>query len=237
MSVMTAMAPVRTWVFLTVCAAAGGLAVPLHAIATPAVAVVSGLVGFLGLRVWRWSGLPDVLKPDTSHGVDRLMQPAVSIGIGLILGLLLLGVIRLAIEPTFPPVGVRLAAAAAEPAWRRVLIIYVAAVGEELVFRLLLLSFIAGVTVRLFRRSDRLPNRDTAWVAIGLSALIFGAAHLPAWSAAAPLGLGLAVGVVLLNAVGGVLFGYVFVKRGIGAAMLAHAGADCVIQLIGPLTG
>jgi hypothetical protein len=35
---------------------------------------------------------------------------------------------------------------------------------------------------------------------------------------------------------GGVAFGYVFVTRGIVPAMFAHAGADCAIQLIGPLT-
>jgi membrane protease YdiL (CAAX protease family) len=219
MSVVTAMAPVRTWVFVTVCAAAGALAVPLHAVATPAATVVSGLVGFLGLRVWRWSGLPDAMKTDTSRGVDRLVQPAVSIGLGLILGLSLLGVIRLAIEPIFPAVGVRLAAAAAVPVWRRVFIIYVAAIGEELIFRLFLLSIVAGVMVRVCRPTGGFSARDVVWVAIGLSALAFGAAHLPAWRAAAPLGLGLAVVVVLLNAVGGVVFGFVFVKRGIVAAI------------------
>jgi membrane protease YdiL (CAAX protease family) len=237
MSVMTAMAPVRKWVFVTVCAAAGALAVPLHAVATPVAAVVSGVVGFLGLRVWQWSGLPSAMKTDSIRGVDRLVQPAVSIGLGLILGLFLLGVIRLAIQPDFAAIGVRLSAAAAQPVWRRFLIIFIAAVGEELIFRLLLLSFFAGVTVRVRRHADRLGDRSSVWVAIGLSALVFGAAHLRAWSEAAPLGPGLAVAVVLLNAVGGILFGFVFVKRGIWAAMLAHAGADCAIQLIGPLTG
>ena len=39
-----------------------------------------------------------------------------------------------------------------------------------------------------------------------------------------------------LNAVGGLVFGYVFVTLGIVTAMWVHAGADCAIQLIGPLT-
>ena len=49
------------------------------------------------------------------------------------------------IEPAIPAAGARLAAAAALPIWRRVVISYVAAVSEEIVFRLLLLSCIAGV--------------------------------------------------------------------------------------------
>jgi hypothetical protein len=42
--------------------------------------------------------------------------------------------------------------------------------------------------------------------------------------------------VMTLNGLGGVVFGYVFVTRGIVAAIWTHAGGDCAIQLIGPLT-
>ena len=51
------------------------------------------------------------------------------------------------------------------------------------------------------------------------------------------LGVALPLSVLTLNAVGGVVLGYVFVNRGIVAAIWTHAGADCAIQLIGPLTG
>jgi len=71
----------------------------------------------------------------------------------------------------------------------------------------------------------------------GLSALASGAAHLPAWSAVGHLSPTLALTVVMLNGVGGFVFGYVFVKRGIIAAMWAHAGADCVSRWMGPWTG
>jgi membrane protease YdiL (CAAX protease family) len=130
-----------------------------------------------------------------------------------------------------------MAGAATLPVWRRALFIYVAAVGEELVFRLVLLSLAAGLTVRLLRSQDRVPNRSILWAANGLSALAFGAAHLPAWSGMVPLNPGLVLAVLSLNALGGLVFGYVFVSRGIGAAVWTHAGADCAIQLIGPLTG
>jgi hypothetical protein len=39
-----------------------------------------------------------------------------------------------------------------------------------------------------------------------------------------------------LNAIGGVVLGSAFVNRGIVAAIWIRAGADCAIQLIGPLT-
>jgi len=108
--------------------------------------------------------------------------------------------------------------------------------GLELVFRLLLLSLVAGLATRVLRRAGSVPSPAVARGAIALSAVAFAAVHLPAWSAAGPLSLGLALMVITLNGLGGVVFGYVFVTRGIMAAMWAHAGADCAIQLIGPLT-
>lgn len=226
-----------TWAFVAACAIAGALAVPLDTFASPVSTLVGGLVGFLGLRLWRWSGLPGLLKAEAPNRFERVVRPAASLGLGLLVGLLLLGVIRLAIEPAVPGADARIAAAAALPIWRRVVIIYVAAVGEELVFRLLLLSAVTGLTMRLLRRAAREPSRGVVCGAVGLSAFTFAAVHLPAWSALEPLSLGLALIVMTLNGLGGVVFGYVFVTRGIVAAMWAHAGADCAIQLIGPLTG
>jgi membrane protease YdiL (CAAX protease family) len=158
-------------------------------------------------------------------------------GLGLVVGLLFLAVIRIAIEPEIPSIGVRLARAGTLPVWRRALIVYVAAVSEELLFRLLLLSAIAGLAMRMLRRPAQLPTPPVVWLANVLSAFAFAAVHLPSWSGATSLTVGLALSVLMLNALAGVFLGYVFAARGIVAAMWAHAGADCAIQLLGPLTG
>jgi membrane protease YdiL (CAAX protease family) len=222
--------------FVAACGIAGALAVPVNAIWSPVSAVTAGLGGFVGLRLWAWSGLPGLLSAEAPAGLERVGRPALSLGLGLVFGLLVLGVIRLAIEPTVPEAGARISAAGAQPAWRRIVISYVAAVGEELVFRLLLLSAVTGLTMRLLGRTAQVPDRAVAWGAIGLSALAFAAVHLPAWSGVTPLSHALALVVMLLNGMGGIVFGYVFVRHGIVAAMWAHGGADCAIQFIGPLT-
>ena len=229
--------PIRAWAFTLLCASAGALAVPWHAVATPSSALIAGLFGLLGLRVWRWSRLPAVMTPGAPRGILRVVQPLALMGIGLLVGLLLLAAIRLLIEPAVPGAGARIAAAGGLPVWRRLVIIYVAAVSEELVFRLLLLSSIAGLTTRLIVRSNLAPGRGTVWVANGLSALAFAGAHLPSWTAMGHLGPGLLLMVLALNGLGGVVLGEVFARRGIVMAMWTHAGADCAIQLIGPLTG
>jgi len=228
--------PVARTALVATSAAAGALAVPLHSVATPLSAVLFALFAFLGLLVWRWSRLPYLVRLDPQAGARRFLKPAAWMGAGLVVGLLLLAVIRLAIEPSLPAIGERMAAAGQLPIWRRLAVIYVAAVGEELLFRLILLSAIAALASKLTRGGHRPPAPPAAWTAIALSALLFGAVHLPSWGGAS-LGAGLALSVVLLNAAGGVFLGYVFVTRGIVAAIWAHAGADCAIQLIGPLTG
>lgn len=135
MSPVAAAVPIPAWPFLAACGLAGALAVPLDAVPSPASTLVAVLAGFLGLRLWGWSGLPGALKTQANGRFERDVWPMGSLGFGLLVGLLLLGVIRLAIEPSVPAAGARIAAAEGLPMWLRVLIIYVAAVGEEVLFR------------------------------------------------------------------------------------------------------
>ena len=232
--VITAATPSGRAALVAASAVAGGLAVPLDVVATPLSAAGVGLFAVLGLFVWRWSCLPRPRTADQS-GLTRLVRAAIWMAVGLGVGLVMLAVIRLVIEPVVPGIAKRMAAAGALPVWRRAAIIYVAAVGEELIFRLFLLSAVAGVAARLLRLPRHMPTSSVIWMANGLSALLFAGVHLPSWGG--PLSFGLALAVMTLNAVGGVVLGYMFVNRGIVAAIWTHAGADCAIQLIGPLTG
>lgn len=120
---------VRPWAFVLVCATAGALAVPPHAVASPFSATLAALVGFVGLRLWGWLRLPASIRAGTSRGNQRFVQLAMAMGPGLVIGLLVLATIRLVIEPNVRQAGARIAAAGALPLWRRAAIVYVAAVG------------------------------------------------------------------------------------------------------------
>jgi CAAX prenyl protease-like protein len=225
------------WTFVGVSAVAGALAAPPSWIATPVSAAIAGLTAFLGLSLWRWSGLPQVVRSPWPAGGRRWLRVLACYAIGLLAGLVLLGVIRLAIEPAVPSMGERMATAGAQPVWRRLLIIYVAAVGEELLFRLVIMSLTAGVLARLVRALAGPPSAAIVWTSNVVASVAFAAAHLPSWSSVDSPGPWLTLSVLALNAAGGLLLGYIFATRGIVAAMIAHSGADSAIQLIGPLTG
>jgi len=85
---------------------------------------------------------------------------------------------------------------------------------------------------RLFQRGRGAPSEATAWGAILLAAVLFGVAHLPA-VAFAPLDGALVVRTVLLNALGGVLFGWLYWRHHLEEAMIAHASAHVGFAIIG----
>jgi membrane protease YdiL (CAAX protease family) len=72
------------------------------------------------------------------------------------------------------------------------------------------------------RRGDA-PGPGVAWAAIGVSAVLFGVGHLPALAQAVGLTPALIARTVLLNAVAGVAFGWLYWRRSLEAAMVAHA--------------
>jgi membrane protease YdiL (CAAX protease family) len=71
-----------------------------------------------------------------------------------------------------------------------------------------------------------------------LATLLFGVVHLPQ---AAALGGGLpassVASVLLGNCLGGVVFGWLYGKRGLLAAVTAHFAADIVLHVIAPVIG
>ena len=73
------------------------------------------------------------------------------------------------------------------------------------------------------------------WTAIVITALLFGAGHLPTTAAMLPLTPLVVARALLLNGIGGIVFGWLYWKRDLLAAMLAHFSADVVLHVVTPL--
>ncbi len=107
---------------------------------------------------------------------------------------------------------------------------------EEILTRWGLVSVFAWLGWRLAGRPDTLPNVVVASAVIGAAAL-FAAGHLPLLFLIAPHASPAIVTTVLVaNTLPGILFGALFVRRGLEAAMIAHASAHlpatiCLIAL------
>jgi membrane protease YdiL (CAAX protease family) len=107
---------------------------------------------------------------------------------------------------------------------------------EELLLRWGLMTTLVWLAWRLLQRRGGAPRRVHIWLAIVASALLFGAGHLPAAAAlVGKLSGDIVVFVVGVNAAFGVLFGYLFWRYGLEAAMIAHGTAHVVSYVLGLL--
>ena len=89
---------------------------------------------------------------------------------------------------------------------------------EELMLRYGLMTLLVWVGARVWTtRPPRLYSRRLA-----LSAFLFGAGHLPAMAALIPLTPIVVLRTVGLNALLGLAFGWLFWRRGLEHAMVAH---------------
>jgi hypothetical protein len=104
---------------------------------------------------------------------------------------------------------------------------------EELMLRWGIMSLFAWLVWRFGGgRADAVPRASVIWVAILTSAILFGLGHLPAVSSLVPLTTAVVARTILLNAIAGVAFGWLFWRRGLESAMVAHATGHVVLFIV-----
>lgn len=191
------------------------------------------LLSWLGLRLGEPLGLG---SPLARALIERQPVPAVPrtlLGAGAA-GLLTGGVLLL-LDRCFAPLLPALAQGAlpAVALWKCLLASFYGGITEELLLRLFLMTLLAWLLWRVFWRRQQPVPPAVFWVAILVAAVLFGAAHLPAAQGLWPLTGRVVVRTLVLNALGGVVFGYLYWRRGLEHAMLAHLCADLVLHGIG----
>lgn len=192
---------------------------PLNPVAFIAGSAIVGLIVWLGLAAAAPFGKGAPLLSGTK---DPAAAPPPAVRViakallsGLLLGAALLSVIVFIIIPFEPQAGARLQAAANQPFWRPWVVAFESAVLEELAGRLFLISGVVWLLSGFFRPVGGKPRRYITGIAVALSVSAFGAIHLPAWLSivAHPTPI-LIVVVLVLNALGGLLFSYAFWQWG-----------------------
>ena len=185
-----------------------------------AVAALAALTGFAAASRVR------PLGPHNPPARARL--GAWSLLAGAAVGAILVGALIL-LARAEPGLRARFANRLHEPIWRPFALAVESSILEEVVFRLVVISIVTWVLVRLFKRRD--------WALAGgvtVSTVLFGLAHLPAWSAATQPSTALVSAVLLLNGTGALLFAWLFWRWGLPYAILAHFAGDVVVQFLAP---
>ncbi|NHN42976.1 CPBP family intramembrane metalloprotease [Halorubellus sp. JP-L1] len=165
----------------------------------------------------------------TGDDVWERLRPEVgfAVGLGVVGGLLIL-LLDVALAP-FVAQDLPQSAIGATDATMATVLAYVpvrflyGGITEELLLRYGLLSGLAFVGWVLTGRQSDGPGTGVMWVAIVIAAVLFGIGHLPALAQAVDLTPALVARTILLNAIAGVLFGWLYWQRSLEAAMVAHA--------------
>jgi membrane protease YdiL (CAAX protease family) len=116
--------------------------------------------------------------------------------------------------------------------WKGLLASFYGGIAEELLCRLFLVSLLAWTTTKVGKKDSGAPTNFGVWLSIVLAAVLFGLGHLPATAAVTEITALVVLRAVLLNGLIGVAFGFLYWKKGLESAMIAHFSADIVLHVI-----
>jgi membrane protease YdiL (CAAX protease family) len=150
--------------------------------------------------------------------------------VGIAVGIILLVIIIPAAShlPGLPFVSASRAAV-----WKRVLVCFYGGIDEEVLTRLFLLTLFAWLGSKVFQKQKAGLTPLTFWIANIAVAILFGLGHLPNAALVMHITPTVVVLALALNGIAAVSFGYLYWKRGLESAIIAHFCADFVIYVVG----
>ena len=199
--------------------------------------VLLGLLSLLGLRMGHRVGLGSpLLQARLGHRETpawSTLKPLQAIGLGILAAVAVLGA-SLLLDPLLPkPLHTIADPNAGRSALNGLLASFYGGIAEELLMRLFLMTLLVWLFSAFGRHQPRVASY---WIAIAIAALLFGAGHLPAAAKVWGLSDIVVFRTIALNAIAGIVFGWLYWRRGIEMAMLGHFGADIVLHVLAPLT-
>ncbi len=121
------------------------------------------------------------------------------------------------------------------PAWQGILASLYGGINEELLLRFFFMSLLIFMFMKIRRKSEKSPTISMIWIAIIFASIIFGLAHLPFTTALTTITPLIIARAVILNSIGGIIFGWLYWKKGLESAMISHFSADIVLHGMLPL--
>ena len=119
------------------------------------------------------------------------------------------------------------------PIWQKLLAAFYGGIAEEILMRLFLMLVFVWMGVKLFKQTE--PSKIGIITSIFLAAVIFGLGHLPITASITTITPIVIIRAIILNGIGGIVFGWLFWKKGLESAIIAHFTADIFLLSLLPL--
>ena len=203
-------------------------------------AILFGVIIFAGMFFASRVGLGTPILDSVTRGESasdnlRAILP-ISIGLGVVASLLIIGIdllLQSVLSKELGDTANTLNLQNIHPAaWKGFLAAFYGGIAEEILLRLLVMSLLAWLGGFVSKTQDGKPTSAVFWIANILAAVLFGLGHLPATATFLPLTPLVITRAILLNGIGGVIFGWLYWKRGLESAMVAHFSADIVLHVL-----
>jgi membrane protease YdiL (CAAX protease family) len=194
--------------------------------------VLFAVVTFLGLLLSKQVGmglpiLKNVLEgKNQTKEIKSILLPSISLG-------LLAGVLIALLAIPFNIPELNNSELSISP-WKALLASFYGGIAEEVLLRLFLVSLFVWITFKIKKNKNGMPTNFGIWLSIISAAIVFGLGHLPATAQIIPLTGIIVLRAVVLNGVGGIIFGWLYWKKGLESAMITHFSADIVLHIITP---
>ncbi|MCE7698673.1 MAG: CPBP family intramembrane metalloprotease [Methanobacterium paludis] len=196
--------------------------------------VIFSIAIFIGLFLYKRVGFNLPILEGWLEGKEIRNYLKSILGISIGLGVLS-GVLIILLSFLFTPVSsIFQNAEISVPIWKGILASFYGGIGEEILLRLFLMTLVVWIIFKIKKTADGKPTDIGIWLAIIISAVIFGLGHLPITGTITSITPLIVVRAVLLNGVGGIIFGWLYWKKGLESAMIGHFSADIVLHVIFP---
>ncbi|MHC4727176.1 MAG: CPBP family intramembrane glutamic endopeptidase [Planctomycetota bacterium] len=198
-------------------------------------AVFSSIAIFIGLFLGKKVGLGAPIIEDwlTTESLENWLRPTVkmSVVLGILVGMTLFILDRFAFAVFVEPVTVSQAEA---PLWQRFLVSFYGGICEEVFMRLFMMTLIVWIIHKLMRKKDIIPSDKSVWLSIIIVSIVFGLGHLPMTATFMKITPVVVIRAIVLNGIAGIAFGWLYWKKGLGAAIISHFSADIILHVILP---
>lgn len=195
--------------------------------------ILFSVVNFLGLLFTNKTGFKFPLleaivkKGDYKKIIKSILLLSVSLGFGVAVAIYILDYLF-----TLMGAGITTHGNHA-PIWQTLLAAFYGGITEEILMRLFLMSFFIWLGMKIFRQKK--ASKIGIIFSIFLAAIIFGLGHLPITSSLTKINPLVISRAIVLNSVAGIVFGWLFWKKGLESAMISHFTADIFLLTVLPL--
>jgi membrane protease YdiL (CAAX protease family) len=195
-------------------------------------AVLLAIAVFFGLRLSKSIQLTPFTLLDSKMFSGKGLMKAIKLAVPI--GIIVAVVIKFFDSFFTQSIPQIIATAEQIPFWKSLLVAPYGGVVEELLMRLFFVSLFAWLIGKIFGVKEVSRNSIIMWAAIVLAAVLFGLGHLPATATITQITPVVVARAILLNGIGGLVFGWLYWKKGLEYSIVAHFTTDIVLLTLIP---